>query len=94
MSNIQLFDEVYKLLSANSLRIKVLDCLPKAKVPIIKCEHIPTRINIDITFNKIQGVKQINYFENAKESYPEFPFLYLFFKFFLKQRRKCQKPIP
>jgi DNA polymerase sigma len=58
-----------------------------AKVPLVKCMHIESRVKIDIVANEISGLIQIMHFQKANKTYPEFKFLYLFFKFFFHQRK-------
>jgi non-canonical poly(A) RNA polymerase PAPD5/7 len=77
---IQIFED-----ESNGMRIE--ESLHKARVPILKCIHIETNINVDLVFNEKSGLPQIKQFENAIMNYPEFKFMYLLLKFFLRQRR-------
>ena len=57
-----------------------------AKVPLIKLVEKSTGINFDISFNKLDGVKQIKIVEEAYELYPEMKYLIVVLKVMLRQR--------
>mgnify|MGYP000941525270 CR=1 FL=1 len=57
-----------------------------AKVPLIKLVEKSTQINFDISFNKLDGVKQIKIVESAFELYPEMRYLIIVLKVMLRQR--------
>lgn len=87
-------------MTQEALILRVSDCLASlpglpfvvdsvilsARVPVIKCFHRATGIKLDVICNEIAGLAQIRLFEKANRVYPQFKFLYLFFKFFLRQR--------
>ena len=79
--------KVIDIFKDESQGIKIEESLYKARVPILKCIHKETDINVDIVFNELSGLPQIKQFENAVKNYPEFKFMYLLLKFFLRQRR-------
>lgn len=82
-----LMDQVVEVFKDSSHGIQIEEVLHKAKVPIVKCVHVESGINVDIIFNELSGLLQIDQFEQAIRNYPEFKFLYLLLKFFLRQRR-------
>ena len=57
-----------------------------ARMPLVKCVHKVTGVKLDVIANEISGLAQILQYKRANEAYPEFKYLYLFFKFFLHQR--------
>lgn len=65
---------------------EVIEIISHAKVPIIKCQDKKTRIQMDFVFNEFSGLVQIDQFSKSKESHPEFKYLYMLLKLFLKQR--------
>ena len=65
---------------------KLVSQILNAKVPILKCIHKKTGVKLDIACNEVSGLAQIRHFEKANLIYPHFKYLYLFFKFFLRQR--------
>lgn len=81
-----LIREIAEILKKHSHVYKDLEVIAHAKVPVIKAVHIQTGVNIDIVFNEFSGLAQINQFRNAMTYYPEFKFLYLIIKLFLRQR--------
>ena len=82
----QLLQEVVEIFRFQAKGIEILDMFPYIRVPIIKCRDKATNIQVDLVFNEYRGLAQIHYFQEACECYPEFKYLYIFFKFFLKQR--------
>ena len=79
--------KVLEILKEKDYGIKIEEVLHKARVPILKCIDTETDINIDLVFNELSGIPQIKQFENAVKNYPEFKYMYLLLKFFLRQRR-------
>lgn len=57
-----------------------------AKVPLIKLVEKATQINFDISFNQLDGIKQIKIVEKSLEIYPEIKYLVIVLKCMLRQR--------
>ena len=51
-----------------------------AKVPLVKLRDKKNGLNFDISFNKMDGVKQLNEIEKANKYYPELKYLLMIFK--------------
>jgi non-canonical poly(A) RNA polymerase PAPD5/7 len=76
LAKVLLKDENYE--SVNVIR--------SAKVPLIKLVETKTGYNFDISFNKLDGVKQIKEIHKGMSYYPEMRYLTILLKCFLKQR--------
>ena len=63
-----------------------IQIIRSAKVPLVKLVEKTTKINFDISFNKLDGVKQIKIVESALKSYPEMRYLIVVLKCMLRQR--------
>ena len=63
-----------------------INVIRSAKVPLIKLVEKSTKLNFDISFNKLDGVKQIKEIQKGLEYYPELKHLMMILKLFLKQR--------
>lgn len=80
-------EETQKALSEKDGLFKSISVLKDTPVPIIKVVDSDTQINIDISFNTVQGVKAAEYIENVKQEYPVLEPLVLILKQFLSQRK-------
>lgn len=65
---------------------EAINVIRSAKVPLIKLVESSTGYNFDISFNKLDGVKQIKEIRKALSYYPEMKYLTVLLKCFLKQR--------
>ena len=81
----KLFNKFAEILSQEP-ETEILEIIQKAKIPIIKCQDKKTGIQLDFLFNEFLGLVQINQFHLAKKLHPEFKYLYLLLKLFLRQR--------
>ena len=63
-----------------------IEPLKNAKVPIIKMQDKKTMINIDISFNRTNGVHCVKLVKSLMEKYPELKPLLFILKAFLKSR--------
>ena len=63
-----------------------INIIRSAKVPLIKLVESKTGYNFDISFNKLDGVKQIKEINKALEYYPEMKYVLVLMKCFLRQR--------
>ena len=63
-----------------------VNIIRSAKVPLIKMVEKSTNLNFDISFNKMDGVKQVKEIQKGMEYYPEMKHLLLIVKCFLRQR--------
>jgi non-canonical poly(A) RNA polymerase PAPD5/7 len=61
-----------------------INIIRSAKVPLIKLIESKTGYNFDISFNKLDGVKQIKEINKALEYYPEMRYVLVLMKCFLK----------
>jgi non-canonical poly(A) RNA polymerase PAPD5/7 len=79
--------EFEKIIKNNkSSPISIIRVLMDAKVPLFKCVHQTSKIKLDIIFNEVTGISQISDYLKANNIFPELKYLYIFFKFFLRQR--------
>lgn len=58
----------------------------KARVPLVKLKMKDSGIEVDISIDSTGGLKQVQYIDKVLKLYPEFKYLYLVFKCFLKIR--------
>lgn len=65
---------------------KSIDPIKNAKVPIIKLQDKHTLINVDISFNRTNGVYCVKLVKHLLLTYPELKPLLLILKCFLKSR--------
>ena len=87
MEKKELMFKVLEIFEDGSHGLKIEESLHKARVPILKCLHVDSDISVDLVFNELSGLPQIQQFENAIHFYPVFKYMYILFKFFLRQRR-------
>lgn len=66
---------------------KKVEPIAKARVPIIKMVEAQTNINVDISFEKRNGVKTVNKINEWREMFPELRCFILVIKQFLARRR-------
>jgi len=63
-----------------------VNVIRSAKVPLVKIVERSTGLNFDISFNKMDGINQIQEIQRALDYYPEMRYLIILIKCFLKQR--------
>ncbi|GMT26782.1 hypothetical protein PFISCL1PPCAC_18079, partial [Pristionchus fissidentatus] len=76
-----------KTLMCLQVHLEKLSFHPGAFVPIIKLEDPDTRLNIDISFNTVQGVKAATYMEQVKAEFPVLEPLLLLLKQYVFQNK-------
>ena len=86
MSPKKLLYKISRILRGENNGLEILELLPHARVPIIKCQDKQTGVFIDMVFNEFSGLLQIEQIKKASENHNEFEYLYLVLKFFLRQR--------
>ena len=65
---------------------KSIDPLKHAKVPIIKLQDRETSVNVDISFNRTNGIYCVKLVKHLLKKYPELKPLLIVLKCFLKSR--------
>ncbi|CAK56404.1 unnamed protein product (macronuclear) [Paramecium tetraurelia] len=81
--------ELYKKVAQNLMKsdkFENVNLIAKAKVPIIKFFEIESSYQFDISFNQMDGIRQIDEIQKAFTIYPEFKYLIMILKCILKQR--------
>ncbi|KRX10728.1 hypothetical protein PPERSA_00498 [Pseudocohnilembus persalinus] len=86
MENRQMYVKVAKLLQSRTDIYENINLITNAKVPIIKFVETSTQINYDISFNKLDGVKQLDEVQKTLKVYPEMKYLIFILKCMLRQR--------
>jgi len=81
-----LMNKLAKQLMKMNDKYEDINVIRSAKVPLIKLVEKSTKLNFDISFNKLDGVKQIKEIQKGLEYYPELKHLMMILKLFLKQR--------
>ena len=66
---------------------KSIEPLKNAKVPIIKLQDKASNINVDISFNRTNGIYCVKLVKHLLKKYPELKPLLLVLKCFLKSRQ-------
>lgn len=64
-----------------------VEVIKSAKVPLIKFRAINFNCEIDLCFNEVGGVEDLNFVNRAIEALPEAKPIYLVLKLFFKQRK-------
>ncbi|CAD8138351.1 unnamed protein product [Paramecium octaurelia] len=81
--------ELYKKVAQNLMKsdkFENVNLIANAKVPIIKFFEVETSYQFDISFNQMDGIRQIDEIQKAFTIYPEFKYLIMILKCMLKQR--------
>ena len=81
-----LMKNVARILQKNPKKYTSLNLISSAKVPIIRFIDIEFNLNFDISFNKIDGIYQVNEVLKSLKIYPEIKHLIFVLKIFLRQR--------
>ncbi|CAD8210064.1 unnamed protein product [Paramecium octaurelia] len=82
----QLFKKVAARMMKQTNKFENVNLIANAKVPIIKFVEVESQYHFDISFNQLDGLKQIQELETAFELYPELKFLLMTLKCVLRQR--------
>lgn len=82
-----LIKKTHSVLKENEDIFENIDVLLNAKVRLIKFTHRETKIELDMTFNNVNGLQNIREVQLALEIHPEIKYLMMIFKLFLRQRR-------
>lgn len=69
-----------------SQKFEGINLIANAKVPIIKFIEISTQFHFDLSFNKMDGLKQITELQKAFDLYPEMKYMIVIIKCILRQR--------
>lgn len=77
---------VARILQKYPNRYTNLNLISSAKVPIIRFVDIEYNLNFDISFNKLDGLYQVNEVLKSFKIYPELRHLIFVMKIFLRQR--------
>jgi non-canonical poly(A) RNA polymerase PAPD5/7 len=75
-----------RILSSNTDKYSQVQAIKHAKVPIIKFFDQQDQINMDVSFNKLDGLLQLKEVEKGFLVYPEMKPLIFLLKLFLRQR--------
>lgn len=75
-----------RILQKHSNKYSNLNLISSAKVPIIRFVDTQHNLNFDISFNKIDGIYQVNEVMKSLKIYPEIKHLIFVLKIFLRQR--------
>jgi len=75
-----------ELLNKGIAQPETMEVLDKATVPIIKMVERFTKIRVDISFNKINGIKAAELIKVFQKKYPALPKLVCVLKYFLNNR--------
>ncbi|CAK85020.1 unnamed protein product (macronuclear) [Paramecium tetraurelia] len=81
--------ELYKKVAQSLMKsdkFENVNLIANAKVPIIKFFEVESQYQFDISFNQMDGLKQIDEIRKAFTIYPEFKYLIMILKCMLKQR--------
>lgn len=78
-------NKVAKVLLKNPQLFSEINVIKNAKVPIIKVIE-SKGIQLDISFNVMDGVQQVKEAKKALETYPEMKYLIMVLKIMFKQR--------
>eukprot|EP01016_Furgasonia_blochmanni_P029777 TRINITY_DN3118_c0_g1_i17.p1 TRINITY_DN3118_c0_g1~~TRINITY_DN3118_c0_g1_i17.p1 ORF type:complete len:243 (-),score=57.96 TRINITY_DN3118_c0_g1_i17:104-832(-) len=78
--------KVAKIIMQNSDLFDSINIIKSAKVPIVKIRDIEYDINFDISFNKMDGLYQIDAVQKALQVYPAMKYIILILKLVLRQR--------
>ncbi|CAD8121914.1 unnamed protein product [Paramecium sonneborni] len=82
----QLYKKVAAKMMKQTNKFENVNLIANAKVPIIKFVEVESQYHFDLSFNQLDGLKQIEELEKAFEIYPELKFLLMTLKCILKQR--------
>ncbi len=85
MNPVLLLNKIAKCLMKNQ-DYDSINVIRSAKVPLIKLVEKNTNLNFDISFNKLDGVKQLKEIQKGLEYYPEMKHILMVMKCFLRQR--------
>jgi len=86
----KLLKDVAMILKKHSAKYTNIDIISSAKVPIIKFIDIENNYNIDISFNKLDGIFQTREVLKSFKIYPEIKPLIFVMKIYLRQRNLNQ----
>ena len=75
-----------KVLNKHQDKYINLSIIKTAKVPLIRFEEAETEIQFDLSFNKLDGLYQVQEVNKSFKIYPELRHLIFLMKIFLKQR--------
>ena len=81
-----LLKQVAKILKSHSDKYTNIDIISSAKVPIIKFIDLENNYNIDVSFNKLDGIFQTREVLKSFKIYPEIKPLIFVMKIYLRQR--------
>lgn len=84
---IELIRKTREVLGRHEDRFENIQCVLKAKVRLIKFIDTKTKIELDMSFNQVNGLQNINEVDKALKIHPEIKYLVMVMKMFLKQRR-------
>jgi non-canonical poly(A) RNA polymerase PAPD5/7 len=85
-SKAQLMKSVARILQRYPHKYTNLNLISSAKVPIIRFVDIEHNLNFDVSFNKLDGLYQVNEVLKSFKIYPELRHLIFVMKIFLRQR--------
>lgn len=85
----QLIKNTAKALYKHDEKYTNLSIIKTAKVPIIRFEDKDTKIQFDLSFNKLDGLFQVKEVNKSFKIYPEMRHLIFLMKIFLRQRDHC-----
>lgn len=77
---------VARILQRHPTKYTNLNLISSAKVPIIRFVDIEHNLNFDVSFNKLDGLYQVNEVLKSFKIYPELRHLIFVMKIFLRQR--------
>lgn len=82
----QIMKSMAKLLQRCPQKYSNLQSISTAKVPIIKFVDVEHGLSFDVSFNKLDGLYQVQEVQKAFKVYPEIRHLIFIMKIFLRQR--------
>lgn len=77
----------YLSLKSNEINYDNIEIIKHAKVPLIKFRDAICNCEIDLCFNEEGGIADLEFVKETVDHNPEMRFVYLVFKFFLRQRK-------
>lgn len=81
-----LIDVIGDLLHRKTDRYTNVTIIRSAKVPIVKLTEKENNLNFDISFNKLDGIKQLEEISIATTTYPELKYLIMVLKVDIKKK--------
>lgn len=76
----KLIEDIGDLLHRKTDRYTNVTVIRSAKVPIVKLTEKENNLNFDISFNKLDGIKQLEEIRKAITTYPELKYLIMVLK--------------